>query len=135
MTPRNAILLCEEAQEPKWQLQPPPSGRLALVGWRLAEERVDAGVPDEVASLLARALTAVALVSFPSSSEPTGAGKTVARPLEPAGRKERLRSVLSRGPSRFFLVSTRGPEVAKSLFEDPAFPWWLQGHLSRAGAA
>jgi hypothetical protein len=127
MTPTKVILLCKDARESKWQLQPHLSGRLALVGWRLAQKQLEGGVPDEVASLLARALTAVALVTFPSSSEPTSAGETINRLLEPARTRERLKSVLSREPSRIFLVSTRRPEVAKSLFEDPVFPWWLQG--------
>jgi hypothetical protein len=129
MNQMNAILLCKAAREPCWQLPPPPSGTLGLIGWRLAQQEVDAGVPEDVASLLTRALTAVAWVTFPSSSEPTSSVETVVRPLEPAGVKERLDTVLSRAPSKFFLVSTRRPEVARSLFDDPAFPWWLQGQM------
>ncbi|MBN1605163.1 MAG: hypothetical protein JW940_00945 [Polyangiaceae bacterium] len=33
------------------------------------------------------------------------------------------------------LVSTRAPEVAKTLFDDPAFPWWVQGQVVLIGNA
>jgi hypothetical protein len=40
---------------------------------------------------------------------------------------ERLRAALGGAPIRFWAVTTGDPEVASRLFDDPGFPWWLQG--------
>jgi hypothetical protein len=131
MSSQKAVLVCHQPREPKWRLQPPVSGTLMLVDQRapLDQER-EAGVPDEVASLLARALTDVALVSFPCSSERVSTDKDHVRVLGPTGLRERLESAFSGAPSRVVFVSTRQPDVTKTLFDDAAFPWWLQGQIA-----
>jgi hypothetical protein len=61
---------------------------------------VDGGVAPEVARVLARTWTSIARVTFLSSA--------------------------ARGSK---LLSTTDPGAAAQLFEDAAFPWWLQGQL------
>lgn len=68
--------------------------------WTSDVPLADGGVAPEVARVLARTWTSIARVTFLSSS--------------------------ARG-SR--LLSTTDPGVAMQLFEDAAFPWWLQGQL------
>src|SRR5260370_629278 len=66
---RTAIFACRDARGPQWQLGPlpPATGRLTLLGWKQTDEQRDAGVPESVAHVLARALTAVSRVTFPCS--------------------------------------------------------------------
>jgi hypothetical protein len=127
---RGSLLVCEEVTDPKWQLPLPSAGRLLIVGWTLQHERAEAGVPDEVAAVLARALAGTAKVTFPSSSAHSETGETSSRLLQPSRMAERWASLWSNAPATFHLVTTREPEVAKSLFADSAFPWWLQGQIA-----
>jgi hypothetical protein len=109
---------------------------MALIGWRVQpEERIDAGVPREVAGVLARALAGTALVTFPTSEPCATTSETdTVQVLEATGVFRRLRDHASRTPSRIFLVSTRQAETVRALFEDGLFPWWMQGTLALLGA-
>src|SRR5438034_405797 len=63
MRTRRVILLCETPRMAGWQLEPLLSGRFVLLGWQHSrEDDMEGGLPDDVASLLARSLTRVALV-------------------------------------------------------------------------
>jgi hypothetical protein len=60
-----ALLWCATPSSAVWQLGSLPAwtGHVDLLGWIEARRRVDAGVPPDVASVLARALTDVARVA------------------------------------------------------------------------
>src|SRR4051794_8833071 len=63
---RSALLATCDPRGDHWQLGslPPSQGRLWLVGWSVAPEPRDAGVPREVALVISLALTSVAQVTF-----------------------------------------------------------------------
>jgi hypothetical protein len=109
---------------------------LTLLGWRQAPEPVDGGVPQEVAGVLARAITSTARVTFPCTFVSTA----VANAWSPMG-DDLIRSIIGKGfgarlvakvkgkPSAITLMSTRRPETALRLFDDAGFPWWMQGQV------
>jgi hypothetical protein len=70
---RTSIFACLEPRGSQWQLGPlPPSaGRMMLIGWKQEPAPVDGGVPEDVAAVLAHALTSIGRVTFPSSSDLT----------------------------------------------------------------
>lgn len=112
-----------------WQLAQPEETLPCLLvacGVPAAEGR-DVGVPRPIADTFARALVRVGRVTYPRSSEPPSSPQTQSRPMRPVGVAERLSGALGRTPSKFWAVSTNDPEVASELFDDPGFPWWLQG--------
>lgn len=144
MTTQKAILVCENPRREWWQLDTIISGRFVRLGWQQSlEDAMDGGVPDDVASLLARSMTSVALVTFPRSPESgavipvTFKSEDHVRTLRPTAWGDRLRAALShsplavssRLPSSVLLVSTRRPDVAKTLFHDGGFPWSTQGQV------
>lgn len=131
-----AILICRDARAPHWQLGPlpPDHGRLTLVTWTVSSETDDGGMPAVVAAVLARSWTSIARVTFPSSA--AGVASTDAwsssdvgmiRTLSARGVVERTLARVRGAPARATLISTRDHEVATRIFEDAAFPWWLQG--------
>ena len=123
-----------------WQLaQPEKSMPFLLVGWSMppAPDRDD-GVPKPIADAFATALVRVGRLTFPRSSEPPSSPRTVSRPMKPVGIAERLSTALGSTPSKFWTVTTTDPNVASELFDDPGFPWWLQGQgalISRGDSA
>jgi hypothetical protein len=135
---RTSIFACRAARGRQWQLGPlpPARGRLTLIGWSQPAGGRDAGVPEEVARVLARALTSVARVTFPSSLE-SPAATTVWSPLDNdmfrvltgKGFGGRIMAKLKGTPPHIALMSTRRPETARRLFDDAGFPWWLQGQV------
>jgi hypothetical protein len=143
---RTSIFACRDARGLHWQLGalPPANGRLTLIGWSEAGDTPDGGVPDEVARVLARALTSVARVTFPCSSvNPVATGvwspldDDLIRGLTGKGLGGRIVAKLRGNPADIALMSTRRPETAMRLFDDAGFPWWLQGQvvlLSEPGA-
>jgi hypothetical protein len=136
---RPSIFACRDARALHWQLGPlpPATGRLLLLGWSQSAARHDAGVPDDVANILARALTSVARATFPCSvmspaatdgwSEMDG---DLIRALTGRSVAGRIAAKLKGTPPDITLVSTRRPETAISLFHDAGFPWWLQGQVA-----
>jgi len=143
---QTAIFACRDPLGSHWQLGPlPPSeGRLTLIGWSQPAERRDAGVPEEVAGVLARALTSIARVTFPCSFvKPVATdgwspmGDDLIRMLSVKGLGRRILSNFRGTPTDITLMSTRRPETAAGLFDDAGFPWWQQGQvvlLSKADA-
>lgn len=132
---RTAIFACPDAREPHWQLGhlPPKTGRFALIGWKEPGDVIEAGVPEAVAQMLARAFTAVARVTF--LADPAGLdgwtplkGDAI-RTLASKGIASRVAAKLKGAPSEIALVSTRHPETAMRLFDDAGFPWWQQGQI------
>jgi len=98
-----SIFVCVEPRRSEWQLGvlPPSIGRMMLIGWKKDQEPVDAGVPEDVAAVVARALTSIGRVTFPSSA--------------------------ARGPAE--LTSTTDPQTLMQAFDDAAHPWSMQGQV------
>ena len=133
-----SILVCGDPHGSHWQLGtlPPPQGPLTLIGWRQLPEPTDSGVPQEVAAVLARALTAVARVTFPSSAIdlPVGEawsahGDDMVRELTSHGAGGHAKAILKGRPNKVVLVSTRAPATVMTAFDDAEYPWWLQGQV------
>ena len=132
---RTSIFACVDAREPHWQLGhlPPKTGRFALIGWKEPTDAVEAGVPEAVAQVLARAFTSIARVMF--LTDPAGLdgwtpleGDQVSK-LPSRSVVTRITARLRGAPSSIALVSTRHPETAMRLFDDAGFPWWQQGQV------
>jgi hypothetical protein len=133
-----SIFACRDARGPQWQLGPlpPATGRFTLLGWNQATEQNDAGVPAEVAQVLARALTSGSRVTFPCSfvkplatSAWSPLDDDLVRVLTVKGFGGRIVAKLRGTPPDITLMSTRRPETAVRAFDDAAFPWWLQGQV------
>lgn len=103
-----SIAACRDARAAHWQLGPlPPPHGRFTLLTWTTEEEEDNGVPARVAHALARAWTGIARLTCLSSHSATK------------------------------VIETRDANVAVRLFDDPEFPWWLQGQavlLSRADA-
>ena len=134
-----AILTCTTPTRAHWQLGPlpPASGDLILVGWSSPDHSNDAGVPGEVGKLLAGCLTSIARITFPVSEPPSstsaswsGGNDDQARSLGADSLLQRAQQAWQRIPSQVILLSTRRKETATRLFEDPGFPWHLQGQIA-----
>jgi hypothetical protein len=109
---------------------------LTLIGWSEVGDRPDAGVPDEVAHVLARALTSVARVTFPCSFVNAVATSVwspldddLVRALTGKGLGGRIVAKVRGTPAEIALMSSRRPETVMRLFDDAGFPWWLQGQM------
>jgi hypothetical protein len=137
-----SIFACRDARGGQWQLGPlpPARGRLTLIGWSQPAEQRDAGVPEAVARVLARALTSIARVTFPCSLVSPIAtsattvwspqGEDLIRVLTAKGFGGRVAATLRGTPPQIPLMSTRRAETASRLFDDAGFPWWLQGQVA-----
>lgn len=139
---KNLMLACRNPSGTHWQLGrlSTAKGNLTLIGWRVAPTPVDAGVPAAVAEILARAMTSAARVIFPCSSigqnastaawQPNGEDMTRKLTSGGSGLIERVWSNLAGAPSEVTIISTRRPETAARLFDDAAYPWWMQGQIA-----
>jgi hypothetical protein len=128
MSKEKGFLLCKNPEPTKWQLTSPLKGDLWMLGWRiLPEYEIEGGVPDEIAEILAKALTSTALVTFPTV-ESVGAIGDCVRRID-AGFIGSLEAAFSGTPGAFNLISTTNPETAKSLFDAGYFPWYMQGQI------
>jgi hypothetical protein len=129
-----AVFWTEEAPGEHWLLGPfsLETPYFALLGWSAADET--GGVPRKVVTVLSEGLTAFGRVTFPSgqcqAEGPTwttsGPGRHVARYRSPSRVDRIAGSWLGRGPSELPLMSTMDAEIAASMFDDAAFPWWAQ---------
>lgn len=131
------IFACVDPANAHWQLGPlpPAEGRIILIGWHLSGSPVDSGVPEEIAAILANALTSIVRVSFPISETHHGASKKWGNgddKVRSLGGNliERVEAALRREPSNVALLSTRSPKMAARLFGDSAYPWRLQGQVA-----
>jgi hypothetical protein len=138
-----SIRICREPTQAHWQLGPlpPAQGHVTLVSWSRApgqndqNDQQDGGVPADVVGVLARALSSVARVTFPSSQVAAPAAQgwsatadALVRPLMSPGALGRAWARL-RGAHIPVLISTRESATIGRAFDDPAFPWWLQGQV------
>jgi hypothetical protein len=103
-------------------------GTRALLGWVTDPKTVDAGVPQAVAMLLARALCRCVMLTFlwqphegpPASEQWRPLGKGQVKHLK-AGLLERVR-----GNPPFTLLATCDPADAENLFYNEKFSWELR---------
>ena len=119
-----------------WQVAMPADDLpFLLLGWRVGPElEREGGMSDSVGLLLSGALLRVGVVSYPSSSLPSSSPSTRVRLMNADGIGERIRAVLSRTPSKMWLVTVTSPSEACQLFDDPGFPWWMQGQIGLLSA-
>ena len=135
---RSAIFVCREPQDSGWELGPLPitGGSMMLIGWRQIPKPVDGGVPNDIAAVIARALTCVARVTFLSTEmdAPSNVwslrGADFVRSAGQAGLVGCIQNLIDRIPPHAALVSTRRTETALRLFDDGGFPWWLRGQVA-----
>lgn len=130
MTDKATLLFCADPVQPFWQLGPlpPDIGRMLLIGWRLPAPPTDSGVPAEVAAALADALTSICTISFPVA-DAAGNDEEVSV-VDSSNLFECAKAALRQQPSKVNLVSTCRPTTALRLFDDPAYPWRLQGQVA-----
>lgn len=141
-----SIVACRDPHGAHWQLGPlpPARGRVALIGWHDPAAQDEGGVPPRIAAVLTRALTSAARVTFPSSvmtpsatADWTPSDGDEIRVLSSRSMRGRIAARLRGLPPAVMLISTRQPASAVQLFDDPGFPWSMQGQLallSRADA-
>lgn len=140
---KTSIFVCPDPRRREWQLGrlPPAAGHMTLLGWKQEPDPVDAGVPHEVAALLARALASVSRVTFPSSALHPAATAAWAKSGSDDVRRlnrtaaGRLAAALKGTPGQIVVVSTRNPDSVTQAFDDPGYPWWMQGQVLLLSAA
>ena len=134
---RTAIFICHDPRDAGWELGalPATGGAMVLIGWRQIPEPVDCGVPNDIAVMMARALTCAARVTFLSTEidAPSNVwslqGEDLVRSMEKTGLVGCIQNAINHMPHHAVLVSTRRPETALRLFDDGGFPWWLRGQV------
>jgi hypothetical protein len=128
------ISVCRNPQRACWRLDRAPSayGHVGLIGWTLSLPPVDAGVPIGIAEILARAMTAVARITFPISElEDTpeylcaDRDEYVVKTLQPQPHKL-LHWMVPFPPTTINVISTRNADCVVRAFDDAGYPWWLQ---------
>ena len=134
----DAILFCNGIPGAQWQLGRihDAEGAFALIGWSSKDR--DGAVPAAVVNTLSRALAKFGRVCFPCSeiSVPRGSGwilrgadYATVIPLNAAhGWRSALKAVLN--SSELVLLSTTREDALRTMFADPAYPWWLQGQFA-----
>lgn len=136
----DAIVASTTSQSPQWQLEgflgTPAS---LLLGWSHAAERVDAGVPEDVVTVISQALCRQARVSFLSSDLGGDLERLVAEhgkesyTLQTVREYEGIARLAARWfdkPARMAVVSSTDPHVVAYLFDDACFSWSLQGQMA-----
>lgn len=100
----------------------------ALLEWRVPVRSVDAGMPTEVAQILAVALCRVATVTGCTLTLPPGVGAAWA-PV-PGGQACRFDGPWwRRSRDDIGLLASRDPAVVARFFDDDTFPWSLENQL------
>ena len=136
----NEIIICRAPSSSFWQLGPvpPPHGSLVLIGWPEQSVVEDDDANNKCTAALLRAMTSIARLSFPCSEFAMAPARDSRTPTESdhvatvrrtSNPLVRLFSYLTGRPSSMTLMSTRDSTVARQIFEDGAYPWWLQGQF------
>jgi hypothetical protein len=119
------LIVCAQPSSSNWQVTIPSTGSVLLVGWTESSQPVDGGMPDWVQSIFADAFCARHVVTFPSTTDDTERAERVT-----ALRVSGLKRFLDQGaPRDFKLISTRDRALVCRAFDDPGFPWWMQGQF------
>ena len=129
-----SLVATRDASDPSWELRPDRRGRdnSLLIGWPRRDHAVDAGVPGDVALLLARALCGLGSLTFPHpmayAFNPGPEWRPVlgglACVLVPDPWRDRPSS------HRLPLICTSDPEVARTLFDAEGFSWELLSQVA-----
>lgn len=138
MNPDTLLLACRTPTKQHWQLGklPPDEGTILLIGWRLFPRSVDGDVPQQVASVIANALTSAVKVSFPSVDlvgrygQNNGFPQTSVSALRSTGIAEGIKFLLSGTPRTISLFTTEDAATLMHLFTDSAFAWHTQGQIA-----
>lgn len=139
MTNNATIFACADPLNTHWRLGalPPAQGHLLLIGWRLPSSAVDSGVPEVVGAILAHAFTSIARVTFPVSDDQQSApqawpdhGDDAVIFLRSDGLYQRAQAAFKGEPAIVKLISTCEPMTVVRMFEDPGYPWRLQGQVA-----
>ncbi|MGC3987169.1 MAG: hypothetical protein QM777_21855 [Pseudorhodoferax sp.] len=130
-----ATLWARRTVEPHWQLGDLSTAgpdRTWLVGWDAQPN--DDGMPPLAGRAIARAMTDTARVSFlragpgPAGTVQWAVGNDgdCIRATRPAGALGTIADRLRGRPGPVTLVCSRRADAVATVFDDPAFPWWLQ---------
>jgi hypothetical protein len=126
------FVVTENPMAKQWRLQPAQTASCftAVLGWVLPAPPVDAGVPLQVARILARAFAATGNVTFLSANA-RGVGLTTWTRIEGGWARTASPSMAERlrGATPFSLFCTREVEHLVKLFDEPTFPWELGGQM------
>lgn len=124
MTHIKAILVCFDHSDGRWELPVAVSAglRRCLIGWQTSPPPVDAGIPEDVARLLASTLVSHALVTFPTRTGRRGFSFVHASRADDAQRAFN---------AEYFNWSQRGQVIFLSLAEAPP-PALSEEHLRLA---
>lgn len=129
-----SMLVSTSSRSAHWQL----AGFLGtstsvLLSWHQTPTAVDAGVPDEIASVLSRALCRCARISFLFSTpkEITENYQKECYSLQPISESGLFGLQILRWwsgkPPNLVIVSSSDPHVVFHLFDDGYFSWVMQG--------
>lgn len=141
------IFCCRNIKNSQWQLTPiaKDTGSLVLLGWKETPADRDGQISGRLSSIISNTLSTTARVSFPRSTIKTKCSQSdgwcqdnsdLIRNLGKGGITGRVSALAKSLPLKIHLISTENPESVASLFDDPIYPWWLQGQaafLSRPG--
>jgi hypothetical protein len=116
------IVICRDPRAPHWRIPTTIASSVAVIGWVERAANVEGGMPEWTADLVARALTAQHRMTFLSSLRFERRPEFLSEHVLSG-----VKALFGQGPRRFAMVSTRDPAVARRAFDDPGFPWWLQG--------
>lgn len=129
------LLVTREVLRSRWQIRQPVGEATVVLGWRTTQElEIDDGPAPEVALIMARAFTAIALVTFPLAEPPKANPVDWVRVLTEPNPLLKVRDRWERIPATFYMVSTRSPQAAAQLFDDGRFSWTMQTTLALLGS-
>lgn len=138
----DSIFACRNPAKQFWEVGhlPIKNGFLTIVGWRVVPRPVDAGVPEKIAGVLARAMISVARVTFPCSD----IGQSIPNDWIPIGDDfaiqlkadliKRISSKFSAAPADVNLLSTQKARTVAKLFDDAYFHWSKQSQIALLSA-
>jgi hypothetical protein len=119
------LFVCCDPRSERWQARLVTALEPCLFGWRVSpRDDEDASVPEPVKASFARALCAHGAVMFLCSDSHPAVGRVI------EGRASVLDGIRSRLTGRSkevrLVCSDDAPSVERA-FDDPGFPWWMQG--------
>jgi len=134
------IFCSRDTNSSQWQLVTisKKAGSLSLIGWKEISSDSDGEISDKIISIIGSTLTAIARVSYPQSTVTIKSTQTdgwipssgdLFLNLGSGGLMERVSALVKNLPSEIILISTLSPESVAPLFNDPGYPWWLQGQI------
>lgn len=91
----------------------------------------DGAIPEKVSSILVQTLTHIARISYPYSRiSAIQSEDDLSLDLGSGGLMERASSIMKSLPANIELISTKRAGAVLPMFNDPLYPWWLQGQAA-----